>query len=533
MPADLLLTNGRIYTVDPARPWAGAAAVMGDRIVAVGAAGELQSWVGTGTTVLDLQDRLVLPGFTDSHVHFIEGGEVLLGVQLHEAATPAEFTARIAAKARELPTGAWILGGNWDHQSFPGAELPRREWIDAVTPDHPVCVSRMDGHMVLCNSLALRLAGLDRNSPTPDGGFMVRDPATGELTGVLKDAARNPVHAVIPEPSPALLRAEAVAALRAAAGKGVTTVHDVSGERGFAVYQDLLREGRLTCRITLYFPVAEVEDVLKLGFKSGFGSPMLRLAGLKGFSDGSLGSGTAMFFEPYSDEPDNAGLFHSQMFPEGIMARRIQAADGGGLNVAVHAIGDRAIAEVLDLFEATAARPCAHVRRLRMEHVQHVRPGDFVRMARLGMVASVQPYHAIDDGRWAERRIGPERARTAFPYGSFLEAGVPMAFGSDWPVAPMDPIMGIYAAVTRRTLDGRNPGGWHPAQKLPLREAIHASTLGGAYAEGMEADKGSIVPGKLADFAVLDRNLFEIEPEEIAGTEVVMTVCGGKVVYRK
>jgi predicted amidohydrolase YtcJ len=533
MPADLLLTNARIYTVDPARPWAGAAAVMGDRIVAVGSPGELQSWVGTGTRVLDLRDRLVLPGFADSHVHFIEGGETLLGVQLHEAATPAEFTARIAAKARELPKGAWILGGNWDHQSFPGAELPRREWIDAVTPDHPVYVSRMDGHMALCNSLALKLAGLDRDSPTPDGGYMVRDPATGDLTGVLKDAARHPVQAVIPEPSPAMLRAEAVAALRAAAAQGVTTVHDVSGERGFAIYQDLLREGRLSCRITMFFPMASVEDVLKLELKSGFGSPMLLLAGLKGFSDGSLGSGTALFYDPYSDEPDNAGLFHNQMFPEGIMGRRIQAADAGGLNVAVHAIGDRAIASILDLFEAAAARPAGHLRRLRMEHVQHVRPGDLARMARLGMVASVQPYHAIDDGRWAERRIGPERAPMAFPYGSFLEAGVPMAFGSDWPVAPMDPLRGIYAAVTRRTLDGRNPGGWHPAQKVPLKEAVHASTLGGAYAECMEADKGSVSPGKLADFVVLDRNLFEIEPEEIEAAGVDMTICGGKVVYER
>jgi predicted amidohydrolase YtcJ len=324
-----------------------------------------------------------------------------------------------------------------------------------------------------------------------------------------------------------------MAALRAAAAKGVTTVHDVSGERGFAVYQDLLREDRLTCRVTMYFPMAEVEAVLRLGLESGFGSPALRFAGLKGFTDGSLGSGTALFFEPYSDEPGNAGLFHRQMFPEGIMARRIQAADAGGLDVAVHAIGDRAIADLLGLFEETAARPCARPRRLRMEHVQHVRPEDLARMARLGMVASVQPYHAIDDGRWAERRIGPDRARYAFPYRSFLDAGVPMAFGSDWPVAPMDPLMGIYAAVTRRTLDGRNPEGWVPGQKVPLAAAVHASTLGGARAEGMEADKGSITPGKLADFVVLDRNLFEIAPEEIEAARVEMTLCGGKVVYAK
>lgn len=531
MPADLLLTNAAIRTVDPARPWAGAAAVVGERIVAVGSSEDLRPWIGAATRVLDLQGRLVLPGFIDSHVHFMEGGATLLGVQLHEAASPAEFTARIAAKARELPAGSWILGGNWDHQAFPGAELPRREWIDAVTPEHPVCVSRMDGHMVLCNSLALRLAGLDRHSPTPDGGFMVRDPATGELTGVLKDAARNPVHRVIPEPGPALVRAQAEAALAAAATKGITSVHDVSAEAGFPVYQDLLREDRLTCRVTMFFPVAQVEEVVRMGLKSGFGSTRLRFAGLKGFTDGSLGSGTAMFFQPYSDEPDNAGLFHNQMFPEGIMGRRLQAADASGLNVAVHAIGDRAIAELLDLFEALPER-CAHVRRLRMEHVQHVRPVDYPRMARLGMIASVQPYHAIDDGRWAERRIGPERARHAFPYRSLLDAGVPLAFGSDWPVAPMDPIAAIHAAVTRRTLDGRHPDGWIPAQRVPLAAAVHASTLGGAWAEGAEADKGSVTPGKLADFVVLDRNLFEIPPEALGEAQVAMTICAGQVVYQ-
>jgi hypothetical protein len=533
MPADLVLTNGRFYTVDPDRPWAAAAAVVGERIAAVGAGPDLQPWIGPGTRVLDLRGRLALPGFTDAHVHFIEGGATLLGVQLHEAASPAEFTARIAAKARELPAGAWILGGNWDHQAFPGAELPRRDWIDAATPDHPVCVSRMDGHMVLCNSLALRLAGLDRDSPTPAGGAMVRDPATGELTGVLKDAARGPVFAAIPEPDPALLRVQAQAALAAAAAKGVTTVHDVSGERGFAVYQDLLREGALTARITLYFPIARVEEVLKVGLASGFGSTRLRFAGLKGFTDGSLGSGTALFFQPYSDEPDNAGLFHQQMVPEGVMAERIRAADRHGLNVAVHAIGDRAIAALLDIYEGLAGQACPHGRRLRMEHVQHVRPGDFQRMARLGMVASVQPYHAIDDGRWAERRIGPERARFAFPYRSLLDAGVPLAFGSDWPVAPMDPVLAIAAAVTRRTLDGRHPDGWIPAQKVPLEAAVRAATLGGAYAECAEAEKGSIAPGKLADFVVLDRDLFRIRAEEIQEARVAMTLCGGKVVYQR
>ena len=528
MPADLILTRARIHTVDPARPWAEAAAVVGERIVAVGSAAELAPWSGPGTRVLDLHGSLVLPGFIDSHVHFMEGGQTLLGVQLHGAASPEEFTARIQAKARELPEGEWILEGNWDHQYFPGAELPRRDWIDPVTPGHPVCVSRMDGHMVLCNSLALRLAGVDRNTPVPAGGAIVRD-AAGEPTGVLKDAARDLVYRHIPPAGPARMRTVAETALAAAAAKGVTTVHDVSGERGFAVYQDLLREGRLTTRIALFFPIAGVEDVVKLDLKSGFGSDRLRFAGLKGFTDGSLGSGTALFFEPYADEPDNCGLFHQQMFPPGAMARRVRLADAHGLNVAVHAIGDRAVAALLDIFQDLADGLPG--RRLRMEHAQHLRPGDLERMARLRVIASVQPYHGIDDGRWAEGRIGPGRVPCAFPYRSFLDAGVAMAFGSDWPVAPMDPVMGIYAAVTRRTLDGRHPGGWVPGQRIPLEAAVRASTLGGAFAEGAERDKGSVSPGKLADFVVLDRDLFQIPPEQIQDARVRLTLCGGAVTY--
>jgi len=533
MHADLVLKHGRICTVDAARPWAEGAAVVGERIVAVGAGRDLEAWTGPGTRVIDLQGRLVLPGFIDSHVHFIQGGMSLLSVQLRDADGREALAARLAGAARQLPAGEWIVEGNWDHQRFPGAELPRRDWIDAATPEHPVCVSRLDGHMVLCNSLALRLAGVDRNTPTPDGGEIVRDPLTGEPTGILKDAASRLVYRIIPPPAPAQLRRIAQAALAEAAGKGVTTVHDVSGEEGFGIYQDLLGEGGLTSRISFFLPVASVQEVLKLRLQSGFGSTRLRFAGLKGFTDGSLGSGTACFFEPYSDEPGNAGLFHDQMFPEGIMGERLCAADSHGLRLAVHAIGDRAVASLIDLFQQAAQANPAWDRRFRMEHAQHVRPQDLARMAGLGVIASVQPYHAIDDGRWAGRRIGPERARMAFPYRAFLDAGIPMAFGSDWPVAPMDPILGIHAAVTRRTLDGRHPDGWIPEQRVPLAAAIAASTLGGAFAEGAEREKGSIAPGKLADFAVLDRDLFGLAPERIAEAQVAMTICGGTVIFER
>ena len=309
MHADLVLTKGRIYTVDTAHPWAEAVAVMGERIVAAGTNREMEAWMGPRTQVIDLGNRLVLPGFFDCHVHFMQGGQSLLSVQLRDAVSREEFTARIAAKARELPKGEWITQGNWNHHLFPDAELPRKNWIDAVTPDHPVCIRRMDGHMVLCNSLALRLAGVDRTTPTPDGGEIVRDLVTAEPTGILKEGARNLVFRVVQPPTSAHLLKVASAGLQAAAAKGVTSLHDVSGEVGFEAYQELLREGRLTSRIFFYVPIPTGDDVRKLHLRSGFGSTRLRFAGLKGFIDGSLGAGTALFFEPYTDEPGNPGNF--------------------------------------------------------------------------------------------------------------------------------------------------------------------------------------------------------------------------------
>ncbi len=529
--AEMMLVNGNIYTVDEERPWAEAVAVRGGRTAAVGTTAEIRRLAGPETEVLDLRGAFVLPGFIDSHVHFINGGLSLLGVQLREAKTKTEFIARITAKARELPKGEWILHGDWDHQSFDPAELPRKEWIDAATPDHPVCVNRLDAHMVLCNSAALRLGGITRATPAPLGGEIVRDPTTGEPTGILKDAAMDLVHGRIPGPTPVQVRRAAEAAQSYAAQRGVTSVHDVSGEAGIEVYRDLQREGRLTTRIYYYVPITTVEDVLRRGMKNGFGDETLRFAGVKGFADGSLGSATACFFEPYEDEPDKTGLLSGEMFPEGIMEQRALAADRGGLQAAIHAIGDRANAVVLDIFGKAAGRSRWAASRFRIEHAQHIRPADFVRFARLGIIASVQPYHAIDDGRWAEKKIGPRRAQTTFPFRSFLDHGVRLAFGSDWPVAPMDPILGIYAAVTRRTLDEKNPGGWVPEQRIPLEAAIRAYTADAAFAEFAETTKGAVKPGYLADYAVLDRNLFAIRPEEFRSVRVLRTVCAGKTVY--
>ena len=531
--ADKVLINGRIWTVDSARPWAEAVAVRDGRIAAVGTTSEIRKMAGRQTETIDLKNAFVLPGFIDSHVHFVNGGYSLMNIQLREAKTRDEFTARIAAKAKSLPKGEWILNGDWDHTQFDPVELPRKEWIDPVTPDHPVCVNRLDEHMILANSLALKLAGVTKATPVPAGGEIVKDPATGEPTGILKDAAMDLVYDKIPAPSLEQNLRAVEAALRAAAAKGVTSVHDVSGEVGFDLYQDLLKSGKLTTRITIYIPITSEDLALRLKLKTPFGNDRLSFAGLKGFADGSLGSATAYFFEPYEDDPKTSGLLNGQMFPDGAMEKRVLDADAGGLQVALHAIGDRANAIILDIYERTAARHGGRDRRFRIEHAQHLRPADIVRFGQLGVIASVQPCHLIDDGRWAQSKIGPARARWTYPFKTLLDNGVRLACGSDWPVAPMDPILGIYAAVTRRTLDDKNPGGWVPEQKIPLEEAIKGFTLNGAFAEFAEALKGSITAGKRADLVVLDRNLFEIKPEEIREARVTMTVVDGDIVFRR
>ena len=530
---DLALLNGKVWTGDPGRPWAEAVAVRGDKIFAVGTTAEIRKLAPAGTKAVDLGGALVLPGFIDSHTHFLAGGFALKSIQLRAARSREEFVALIAAKARELGKGRWVVNGDWDHQEFSPPELPRKDWIDAVTPDNPVCVNRLDGHMVLANSAALKLAGVTKDTPVPPGGEIVKDPATGEPTGILKDMAMDLVYAKIPEPSFAEKLEAAEASLRHAAENGVTSVHEMADAASFEVLEELARRSRLTARVHVYIPITEVDTLARIKLKSPFGSPYLKLAGLKGFVDGSLGSATAYFFEPYTDDTGTSGLLHGQMFPEGIMEKRIMAADRAGLQLAIHAIGDRANSLLLDMYEKAVAVNGPRDRRWRVEHAQHLRPADIVRFGRLGLVAAVQPYHLVDDGRWAEGKIGPERARTTYAFRSLREAGATLAFGSDWTVAPLSPVLGIYAAVTRRTLDGKKPGGWVPEEKISVEEAVRAYTANGAYAEFAEAAKGTIQAGKLADMVVLDRDIFTMPPEEIAGVKVTMTVFDGKIVPRK
>ncbi|HEX8098509.1 MAG TPA: amidohydrolase [Pyrinomonadaceae bacterium] len=528
---DFIIVNARVRTMDKARPQAEAVAVYGNRIAAVGNTTEIRKLAGPRTRVVDAGGKLVLPGFNDSHVHFMGGGFQLSSVDLRDANTPQEFAERIRRFAEKTRGGRWITGGDWDHERWPGAPLPTKELIDPFTPDTPVFVSRLDGHMGLANSLALRKAGVTRETKDPPGGLIVRDAKTGEPTGILKDAAQSYIWKVVPPASFEEKLAAARAATEHAARLGVTSVQDMSAGADVGVYQALLDRGELKTRVYAVSPLPDWQRLGRTGVRARFGSDMLRVGGLKGFADGSLGSTTALFFEPYNDAPDTRGLPSDEMTQSEKMLRDVEDADRRGLQVMIHAIGDRANDQILSFYERAEREDGDRDRRFRIEHAQHLRPQDIPRFARARVIASMQPYHAIDDGRWAEKRIGHKRAETTYAFRSLLDAGATLAFGTDWTVAPLDPVLSVYAAVTRRTLDGKHPGGWIPEQKISVEEAVRAYTVGSAYAEFTDDVKGTITPGKLADIVILSRDIFEINPVEIEKTRVVMTIMDGRVVY--
>jgi len=530
-PVTLAVVNAKVWTGDSRRPWADAVAVRGDRIAAVGSSAEVRKLaagaVGT-VRVVDARGQLLVPGFIDAHIHFLDGGFGLASVQLRDAKTPEEFVARIKAFARTAPPGAWIMGGDWDHEQWGGA-LPERSWIDSVTPNNPVWVNRLDGHMSLANSLALRAGGVTRSTADVEGGTIVRD-AAGEPTGVLKDNAMSLVGRAVPAPTPEQSDRALDAAMAYVAAQGVTTVHNMGSWDDLATFERAHRTGRLKTRIYAAVPLSTWERLRDTVAARGRGDAWLRIGALKGFVDGSLGSHTAAMLAPFSDSPRDSGFFVTT--PEDLYAWT-SGADKAGLHVMVHAIGDRAIRTQLDIFERVAAENGARDRRFRIEHAQHIAPADVPRFGRQRVVTSMQPYHAIDDGRWADRVIGPERSRTTYAFRSLLDAGARLAFGSDWFVAPATPLEGIYAAVTRRTLDGRHPGGWVPEQKITVEEALRAYTSGGAYASFEEREKGTLERGKLADFVLVDRDVTRIPPETIRDAKVVMTVVGGTVVFER
>ena len=528
--ADTIIINAVVHTMDPAQPVAEAVAIYGNRIVAAGSTNDIRKLAGPNTRTIDAKGRLLLPGFNDAHTHFLSGGFQLSSVDLRDANSPQEFAARIKAFAEKLPKGRWVTGGDWDHERWPDAKLPTKELIDSFTAETPVFVNRLDGHMALANSLALKLAGVTRETVDPPGGVIVRD-KSGEPTGVLKDAAQNFVWKVV---SPATFEEKldaARAATNYAAKLGVTSVQDMSAGDDVGIYQTLLDRGELKTRIYAVSPLPSWERVARMGVRAHFGSEMLRVGGLKGFADGSLGSTTALFYEPYRDDPSTSGIAGDEMYPEGVMLKRVSEADRAGLQVMIHAIGDRANDLILSIYEQVERENGKRDRRFRIEHAQHLRAQDIPRFARDGVIASMQPYHAIDDGRWAEKRIGKERIKTTYAFRSLLDSGATLAFGTDWTVAPLNPLLSIYAAVTRRTLDGKNPNGWVPEQKITVQETVRAYTLGSAYAEFQENVKGSITAGKLADIVLLSRDIFKIDPNEIESVKVVMTMVDGRVVF--
>ncbi|HSP15410.1 MAG TPA: amidohydrolase [Thermoanaerobaculia bacterium] len=528
--ANLILFNGKIWTGDQNQRFVEAVAIEGHTIAAAGTNDAILAAASRDAKRIDLHGRLAVPGFIDNHTHFIDGGFELSRVQLRDAASPEEFGRRIGEIAKRAGRGKWILGGEWDEQLWKPYALPTRQMIDAVTPDNPVFVSRLDGHMALANSMALKLAGVTRATADPSGGTIVRD-ASGDPTGLLKDAAMSAVYAVIPAPALDERVAAAKAALGEAAKFGVTAFCDMSsGDDAFEdlrAYQQLHRNGQLTARVYLFTPVSRYERLVQTGIEKAFGSDRLRIGGLKGFADGSLGSSTAWFFEPFTNEPGNRGLPMEPM-TNGSMKRWITDADAHNLQIAIHAIGDRANDEVLKVYESLPRG-----RRFRIEHAQHLNPDLIKRFAADKVIASMQPYHAIDDGRWAETKIGHERAKWTYAFRSLIDAGATLTFGSDWTVAPLNPILGIYAAVTRRTIDGKNPNGWIPEQKITVEEALRAYTVNNAFAMCRENEIGKIAPGLRADIVILADDLFKIAPEKIDSVVVDTTILDGEVIFNR
>lgn len=526
---DVVIVNAKVRTVDAKVPAAQAIAVCGEIIARVGTTEDVRRMAGPATRVIDAQGRLVVPGFNDAHVHLIDGANEIVGVDLRPAKDEADFVRRLGEYARRLPKGRWILGGYWDHEAWPGKALPTRKLIDAATPDHPVFVQRLDGHMGVANSLAIALAGVTRETQAPDGGTIERD-ASGEPAGVFKDNAMGLVLKAVPEPTLEETIAKARAALRHAASLGVTTIQDMTASpTELRAYQALRAGGELTARI--YSIQNHGIDGLKAaGITTGFGDDWLRVGGIKLFADGSMGSATAAFFAPYDSDPKTSGLL---LQPPDALERAVFDADAAGFQPVVHAIGDRANAIVLDILERLRQARGARDRRPRIEHAQVVRAADKPRFAALGVIASIQPSHCIDDMRWAEQRIGKARSADAYNFKSFVDAGARIAFGTDWYVEPLNPMLGLYAAVTRQFPDGTPPGGWFPNERITMAQAVEYYTLGSAYAEFAETRKGSLTAGKLADLVVLSQDLFTIAPAEILETRPVLTMVGGRVVFER
>lgn len=550
--ATLLLFNGKVFTANAKSEFAEAVAVDGERIVAVGTTQEIRARYN-GEKEIDLQGKLITPGFNDAHIHFMGGGLSLMRADLNGAKTKEEAKRRIAAKVKELPAGSWITGRGWDHTLWGGA-WPTRQDLDEVAPNNPVFVQRVDGHVSWANTLALTKANVTKDTKAPEGGEILKD-ANGEPTGILKETAAGLVGRVVPQTTQAEAAQAAELAMAEARRYGITSVQDISSYDVTKLYRELLKQGKLTVRVTEFQVFDNSLETLKqqrdefATFKDD--SKWIRLGALKGYVDGTLGSRTAAMLAPYADDPQNSGIPRR---PPDELTKMIVERHKEGFQIALHAIGDRANRMALDGFAEiqrieiekqnkvmeynkrtgnSAHVPPTSFLRHRIEHAQVVAPSDFEKFAKLGVIASMQPSHAISDKRWAGERLGEYRVLGAYSWHSFMAYGVHTPFGTDWPVEPINPYLGLYASVTRQSTEGDPVGGWIPQEKISMADAIRCYTAESAYATFEEKEKGQIAVGMLADFVVHSRDLFTIELKEILNTEAVMTILGGKVIYEK
>ncbi|MFQ6607782.1 MAG: amidohydrolase [Fidelibacterota bacterium] len=525
--SNVIYTNGEIWIGVPGQPLASTLVIRGERIVAVGGEELVKEYDSTSTRVIDLEGAFIVPGFIDNHTHFMSGGFQLADVNLSLADNQQQFASAIHSFAEKQPSGRWITGGRWDHERW-GGELPRKEWINKAAGQHPVFVSRLDGHMGLANSLALDLAGITATTPDPKGGTIVRDILNGEPTGILKDEAMNLMFSIIPEPTEEERDQAFERAINHVLSLGITQVQDMCTWEDYQTYIRAAERNKLKIRIHAFVYYTQWEEMLKHIQNYGRGNDWLSILGAKVMVDGSLGSSTAWFYEPYLDEPSTSGLMVTDT---AIVKRLMYDVEESGLQLAVHAIGDRANDWVLDAFTDLERKYGKRDRRFRIEHAQHLTSSAIGRFATLGVIPSMQPPHLIDDGRWAEKRIGPEVLAGTYAFRSLLDAGARLTFGSDWTVAPIAPLNGIYAAVTRRTLDNKHPDGWLPEQKISIQEALQCYTVNNAWGVFSEDGLGTLEAGKYADFVVLSENLLEIDPIFLQEVKILRTVVGGREQY--
>ena len=535
-PADatVVYKNGHIYTGDPAQPWAEVMVVQDGKFLAVGSKSLLSAYILERhvSTIIDLHGAFVMPGFNDAHTHLGGAGADMLSVRLNGAASIEELQKRLAAAVASHQEGEWITGAGWDHTLWADRKFPTRVQLDAVSPKNPVLLTHISGHVAVANSLALRLAGVDHDTHNPQGGQIERDEA-GDPTGMLEEgSAIDLVSRKIPEPTAEQRRRGIELVLADLARNGVTSVQDNSDWQDFLLFRLFKDEGKLTVRITEWLPFdANLHDLLNMRAEGGTTDPMLHTGALKGFTDGALGSRTAALLAPYSDDASTSGIL---THPPDELRKMAIDRDKAGFQIAFHAIGDKANRVALDVFQAVQrANGSSRDRRDRIEHAQVVSPDDFPRFAKLNVIASMQPSHETTDMRWAESRLGPERIHGAYAWNTMLKDNVHLAFGTDYPVEPINPFRGLYACVTRELPDGGPKGGWEPQEKISLEQCLRAYTVGSAYAEFTEARKGQLKRGFYADFLILSEDVTKADPAQYTKTAVLQTVVGGRTVYQK